>query len=327
LWGVYGRKIAASSSFAYSAQMRAAQGSWDVGTLDRYLERPRLFMDETKMTFAGVLDPQERADLIAFLNALSANPTSLSLPDDSGNRLSGQGAAKDYSLFGKPAIVEASIYPATRVGEIDVRVMFDPQEISRLLTEKYGASHMFSEGRNNYYDSRGELVNKITWSYWKLPSGMVILLNSDGGMQSLAVPPQDWQGTFSEKSGFTWIQFLGPEASKFVLDRAVQGDVRSTGDKEAKAPPAISEHNSPSDQAKGAASEVGAAASPAAREAVTVARCESGVAPVDECASYMAATAARCPVETAPDEECAALEAAHLAFVAAEAARAAATSK
>ena len=40
---------------------------WDDATLDKYLENPKAVVPGTKMTFAGVKKPDQRADLIAFL--------------------------------------------------------------------------------------------------------------------------------------------------------------------------------------------------------------------------------------------------------------------
>ena len=36
-------------------------------TLDKYLEKPRKLVPKTKMTFAGLKKPQDRADVIAYL--------------------------------------------------------------------------------------------------------------------------------------------------------------------------------------------------------------------------------------------------------------------
>ena len=181
LWGAFGQRIAANSnSFAYSGAMRATQGTWEVGSLDRYLEHPRSFIDGTKTTFAGMPDPQERADLIAYLNTLRSSPTPLSVSSNSFNLPPAQAEAPKYFLFGKPALVTALIYPNASVGEIAVSAKFKPDQLHSLLSEKYGRSQSFGEWRTDYSDSGERVMNKITWSYWKTESGMVVLSNSDG---------------------------------------------------------------------------------------------------------------------------------------------------
>jgi len=68
--GVVGRRVAGVPDFSYSPAMRKAGAVgmvWDEATLDKFLENPTKFMPGTRMTYAGIKDAQERADLIAFL--------------------------------------------------------------------------------------------------------------------------------------------------------------------------------------------------------------------------------------------------------------------
>jgi len=43
--------------------------TWNQETLFEYLENPKKYIPGTKMVFAGLKKPQERADIIAFLEA------------------------------------------------------------------------------------------------------------------------------------------------------------------------------------------------------------------------------------------------------------------
>ncbi len=66
LFGVVGRKRAATS-FAYSDAMRAKGGSWDVESIGQFITKPKDFVLGTKMAFPGLKKPQDRADVIMFL--------------------------------------------------------------------------------------------------------------------------------------------------------------------------------------------------------------------------------------------------------------------
>jgi cytochrome c len=77
LWGVIGRKHAGHEGFSYSAAMQATPGTWDYETLNKFIYNPRGYVNGTKMTFAGLKNDQERADVIAFLRTLSDSPKPL----------------------------------------------------------------------------------------------------------------------------------------------------------------------------------------------------------------------------------------------------------
>jgi cytochrome c len=68
LWGTVGNHIAHRADFSYSDALRSHPGTWDWDTLSQWLHSPRTFAPGTKMTFAGLSDPQERADVLLFLN-------------------------------------------------------------------------------------------------------------------------------------------------------------------------------------------------------------------------------------------------------------------
>ena len=68
LAGLFGRKAGSLQSFPiYSTALRAVDIVWNEKTLDVWLTNPKEFVPGTKMGFAGLKDPQERADLIAYL--------------------------------------------------------------------------------------------------------------------------------------------------------------------------------------------------------------------------------------------------------------------
>jgi cytochrome c len=67
LYGVFGREIGTADGFAYSQPVQEADFLWDAAQLDHWLENPRTFLPGNRMAFAGVRDPQQRRDLIAYL--------------------------------------------------------------------------------------------------------------------------------------------------------------------------------------------------------------------------------------------------------------------
>ena len=77
LWDVVGRDIAALDDFAYSDALADKEGEWDYQALDAFLAQPREWAPGTKMAFAGVAKPEERADIILYLRSLSDEPAPL----------------------------------------------------------------------------------------------------------------------------------------------------------------------------------------------------------------------------------------------------------
>ncbi len=67
--GLFGRLAGSVDGFNYSKAMKNSGIVWDEATLDRFLADPRGLVPGTRMTYAGIADPQERADLIAYLKA------------------------------------------------------------------------------------------------------------------------------------------------------------------------------------------------------------------------------------------------------------------
>jgi cytochrome c len=70
LWGVVGRPVASVRDFDYSADFEALGGTWTPERLDRFLTNPMAFAPGTRMGYAGVADPVERAALVAYLATL-----------------------------------------------------------------------------------------------------------------------------------------------------------------------------------------------------------------------------------------------------------------
>lgn len=79
LWEVVNRKPGSHEGFKYSQGMSTFGEShvWDYATLDVYLTNPKAEVPGNKMAFAGIKKPEDRANVIAYLRSLSANPAPL----------------------------------------------------------------------------------------------------------------------------------------------------------------------------------------------------------------------------------------------------------
>lgn len=78
--GIFGRRAGAIEEFPYSRSLERAGNDglmWTLETLDAYIENPRALVSGTRMSFDGLEDEQERADLLAFLRQYSDNPANI----------------------------------------------------------------------------------------------------------------------------------------------------------------------------------------------------------------------------------------------------------
>lgn len=67
LHGLFGRTAGTAEGFTFSEAMKGSGLVWDDQTLHNYLANPRGAVPGTKMVFAGVKNPQQLDNLIAYL--------------------------------------------------------------------------------------------------------------------------------------------------------------------------------------------------------------------------------------------------------------------
>jgi cytochrome c len=68
LSGVWGRKAGSAESFSrYSPALKSSSIVWSDRTLDEWITDPQQLVPGNQMTFEGIKNPRERADLLAFL--------------------------------------------------------------------------------------------------------------------------------------------------------------------------------------------------------------------------------------------------------------------
>jgi cytochrome c len=81
LWGVMGSPIGKhAAGFAYSPALSGKGGNWEWESMSQWIKSPRDFAPGTKMTFAGLGKAEDRANLLAYLNAQGDSPLPLPTP-------------------------------------------------------------------------------------------------------------------------------------------------------------------------------------------------------------------------------------------------------
>ena len=75
LYQVIGEPIGKGrAGYAFSSALSGHEGVWDYPNLDAWLENPRGFASGTKMSFAGLSKPEDRANVIAYLKENGGGP-------------------------------------------------------------------------------------------------------------------------------------------------------------------------------------------------------------------------------------------------------------
>jgi cytochrome c len=73
LHGIFGRKAGTAPGFSYSDALKSSGWTWDAERLNDWLSGPAKVLPGTKMTFAGLPNPKDRIDVIAYLKVASSN--------------------------------------------------------------------------------------------------------------------------------------------------------------------------------------------------------------------------------------------------------------
>ena len=90
LYGVMGNPVAGHPGFAFSPALKEKGGAWDWEAMSEWLANPKKFAPGTKMTFAGLGNPQDRANVMAFLNSRDSAPLPVpAAPAEAGADASG----------------------------------------------------------------------------------------------------------------------------------------------------------------------------------------------------------------------------------------------
>ena len=77
LYGVVGAPHGHMEGFDYSSALKSKKGPWTFDELNEWLTKPTAYAPGTRMTFVGIKNSKERADVIDYLRTLSPNPEPL----------------------------------------------------------------------------------------------------------------------------------------------------------------------------------------------------------------------------------------------------------
>lgn len=115
LYDIVGAEIAAHEGFAYSDALvayGAEHGNWTYETLAEFIHDPRGSVQGTKMTFAGIRDEEELADILAYFQTLSADPVPFPAVEDVADEAPAEGdtmaeaPAEGDAVTDEPAAVD-----------------------------------------------------------------------------------------------------------------------------------------------------------------------------------------------------------------------------
>jgi len=103
--------------FAFSDALKSVGGNWDFDKMNAWLTSPRKFANGTKMTFAGLPDPKDRANVIVYINSQGSNLPLPAAPAAAAPAAGGNDAAPAGNLSNEaaPAAGAPSKDPAAAV--------------------------------------------------------------------------------------------------------------------------------------------------------------------------------------------------------------------
>ncbi len=107
LYGVMGNPIAGTAGYAFSDALSSKGGTWGWEEMSDWIASPRSFAPGTKMTFAGISNPQERANLLAFMNSRDDSPLPIPDPPVTPEAEAEDGAAEDEGEAADPSAADA----------------------------------------------------------------------------------------------------------------------------------------------------------------------------------------------------------------------------
>ncbi len=110
LWGIVDRQVADRAGYGYTAALQGFGGVWTYERLDGYLENSEAFVPGTAMR-QRFAKPEQRADLLAYLQTLSDNPVGFPQPANSEPDTSAQRLETDEAVMAEPLFDDGEVEP------------------------------------------------------------------------------------------------------------------------------------------------------------------------------------------------------------------------
>lgn len=107
--GIFDRAAGQEDGFRYSTGLQRAANNgltWDYETLDAFLENPRAVVSNTRMSFRGFAEQQDRDDVLAYLRQFSANPQDIPEAAPTAAAVDHEVAPEILAIVGDPAYGE-----------------------------------------------------------------------------------------------------------------------------------------------------------------------------------------------------------------------------
>lgn len=142
LYGMMGGPMFAGG-FSFSAAVKAkAKGDWNYDNMNAWLANPAGFAPGTQMSYAGIKNTQSRANVVAYLRSLSANPLPLPTP-----------AEVKAASAPAPAVASTASAPpsgpAPSAGAPNIDTLFAGADISKgqaLVAQQCSSCHDVAKG-------------------------------------------------------------------------------------------------------------------------------------------------------------------------------------
>jgi cytochrome c len=113
LYGVVERPRDSEAGFSYSPAMEKFKGQpWSFDSLNEWLYKPSAYVPGTRMSFAGITNDKQRADVIAYLRTLSDNPVPLPKPEEKPAAATPAAASSGGGAGAQPTAPQATTKPA-----------------------------------------------------------------------------------------------------------------------------------------------------------------------------------------------------------------------
>jgi len=108
--GIFGRRAGRVEGDYYYSDGLERMGAdglvWHLDTLDAYIENPKALVSDTRMSFGGIEDAQERADLLAYLRRYSDDPANIPEADPTARKPELELPPEILAIVGDPAYGE-----------------------------------------------------------------------------------------------------------------------------------------------------------------------------------------------------------------------------